>query len=64
MVQVSVKDNNVEKALRTLKRKMQREGVFREMKMRRFREKPSQKRVREAQESARRIRKFSRRNDY
>lgn len=57
MVTVSVRDNNVEQALRVLKKKMQREGIFREMKNRRHYEKPSEKRVREAAESVRRARK-------
>ncbi len=65
MVQVSVRDNNVDQALRVLKRKMQREGIYREMKMRRHFEKPSEKRVREKAESIRRVRKLSRkRQDY
>lgn len=65
MVTVSVRDNNVDQALRVLKKKMQREGLFREMKMRRDFEKPSLKRKREKQESARRIRKAERkRSDY
>lgn len=61
MVSVSVRDNNVEQALRVLKKKMQREGIFREMKNRRHYEKPSEKRVREAAESVRRARKTQRR---
>ncbi len=44
---VHVRDNNVDQALRALKKKMQREGVFREMKLRNFYEKPSEKRSRE-----------------
>lgn len=65
LVTVSVRDNNVDQALRVLKKKMQREGLFREMKMRRDFEKPSLKRKREKQESARRIRKAERkRSDY
>ncbi|MEE8202125.1 MAG: 30S ribosomal protein S21, partial [Alphaproteobacteria bacterium] len=44
MVQVVVRDNNIDQALRALKKKMQREGIFREMKMRRAYEKPSEKR--------------------
>lgn len=60
MVSVNVRDNNVEQALRVLKKKMQREGIFREMKMRKDYEKPSLKRKREKQESARRIRKAER----
>lgn len=59
-VLVNVRDNNVEQALRALKKKLQREGVFREMKIRRHFEKPSEKRVREAQESVRRQRKLVR----
>ena len=46
-MQVTVRDNNVDQALRALKKKLQREGVYREMKMRRFYEKPSEKRARE-----------------
>jgi len=46
-VQVLVRDNNVDQALRALKKKMQREGVFREMKLRRNYEKPSERRARE-----------------
>ena len=47
LVQVLVRDNNVDQALRALKKKMQREGVFREMKRRRFYEKPSEQTNRE-----------------
>ncbi|MBA8820938.1 30S ribosomal protein S21 [Ochrobactrum sp. P6BS-III] len=56
-MQVLVRDNNVEQALRVLKKKLQREGVFREMKARRAYEKPSEKRVREKGEAIRRARK-------
>jgi small subunit ribosomal protein S21 len=59
-VQVTVKDNNVEQALRALKKKLQREGVFRAMKLRRHFEKPSEKRVREKSEAERRFRKVLR----
>jgi ribosomal protein S21 len=48
-VQVLVRDNNVDQALKVLKRKMQREGVFREMRLRKHYEKPSEKRVRKRQ---------------
>ncbi len=54
---VSVRDNNVDQALRALKKKMQREGIFREMKLRRSFEKPSEKRARERAEAVRRHRK-------
>jgi small subunit ribosomal protein S21 len=59
-VQVFVRDNNVDQALKALKRKMQREGVFREMKLRKHYEKPSEKRVREKAEAIRRARKLAR----
>ena len=59
-MQVFVRDNNVDQALRALKKKMQREGVFREMKLRGHYEKPSERRVRERQEAIRRARKLAR----
>ncbi|QWK81505.1 30S ribosomal protein S21 [Ochrobactrum sp. BTU1] len=46
-MQVLVRDNNVDQALRVLKKKMQREGIFRELKARRAYEKPSERRIRE-----------------
>jgi len=60
VIEVSVRDNNVEQALRVLKKKMQREGIFREMKLRRHYEKPSIKKAREEAESIRRARKMDR----
>ena len=59
-MQVTVRDNNVDQALRALKKKMQREGIYREMKMRRSYEKPSEKRAREKAEAVRRYRKLMR----
>jgi small subunit ribosomal protein S21 len=59
-MQVFVRDNNVDQALRALKKKMQREGTFREMKRRRSYEKPSERRVREKAEAVRRYRKLMR----
>ena len=59
-LQVFVRDNNVEQALRALKRKMQREGIFREMRRRRAYEKPSERRTREKAEAIRRMRKAAR----
>ena len=59
-MQVLVRDNNVEQALRVLKKKMQREGVFREMKQRRSYEKPSERKTREKSEAIRRARKLAR----
>ena len=63
-IQVTVKDNNVEQALRNLKKKMQREGLFKEMKLRKHYEKPSLRKAREKEESIRRVRKLNRRNNY
>ena len=60
MVSVNVRDNNVEQALKVLKKKMQREGIFREMKLRRHYEKPSEKKAREDAENVRRSRKMDR----
>jgi small subunit ribosomal protein S21 len=59
-VQVQVRDNNVDQALRALKKKLQREGVFREMKLRQHYEKPSVKRARAKAEAIRRARKLAR----
>lgn len=59
-MQVIVRDNNVDQALKALKKKMQREGVFREMKLRRHYEKPSEKKAREQAEAVRRGRKLER----
>ncbi len=59
-MQVLVRDNNIDQALRVLKKKMQREGVFREMKRRRAYEKPSEKKTREKSEAVRRARKLAR----
>jgi small subunit ribosomal protein S21 len=59
-LQVFVRDNNVDQALRALKKKLQREGVFREMKRRRFYEKPSERTTREKGEAIRRARKLAR----
>ncbi len=60
IVEVVVRDNNVDQALRALKKKMQREGIFREMKLRRAYEKPSEKKAREKAEAVRRARKLAR----
>lgn len=59
-MQVLVRDNNVDQALKALKKKMQREGIFREMKLRRSFEKPSEKKTREKAEAVRRARKLER----
>jgi small subunit ribosomal protein S21 len=59
-LQVIVRDNNVDQALKVLKKKMQREGIFREMKLRGAFEKPSEKKAREQAEAVRRARKLAR----
>jgi small subunit ribosomal protein S21 len=58
-LQVLVRDNNVDQALRFLKKKLQQEGVFREMRLREHYEKPSEKRAREKAEGIRRTRKVA-----
>jgi small subunit ribosomal protein S21 len=60
LMQVFVRDNNVDQALRILKKKMQREGIFREIKRRSAYEKPSERKAREKGEAIRRIRKLAR----
>jgi len=62
-IQVTVKDNNIEQALRSLKKKMQREGLYKEMKLRKHFEKPSLRKAREKEESIRRVRKLKNRNN-
>ncbi len=59
-MQVLVRDNNVEQALRVLKKKLQREGVFRELKRKRHYEKPSEEAARRKGEAIRRARKLAR----
>lgn len=59
-MQINVRDNNVEQALRVLKKKLQREGIYREMKKRRHFEKPSEIKKREKDEAVRRYRKLTR----
>ncbi len=56
-LQVIVHGNDVDGAIRHLKRKLQQEGFFREMKKRKYYEKPSVKRKRKEQEAQRRKRK-------
>ena len=59
-IEVLVRDNNVDKALRVLKKKLQKDGLFRELRMRQFYEKPSAERLRKKKESLRRIAKEKR----
>ena len=60
MIEVIVRDNNVEKASRVLKKKLQKDGLFRELRLRQHYEKPSEKKLRKKQESLRRIAKEKR----
>ena len=55
-MQIFVRDNNVDQAMKVLKKKMQREGIFRELKRKRYYEKPSEARAREKGEAVRRAR--------
>jgi len=59
-MQIVVRENNVEQALRALKKKLQREGVYREMKLRSHYEKPSERRARDRAAAVRRARKMDR----
>ena len=59
-MQVIVRDNNIDQALKVLKKRMQREGIFREMKLKAHYEKPSEKKARERAEAVRRYRKLQR----
>ena len=59
-IEVVVRDNNVEKALRVLKKKLQKHGMFRELRLRQHFEKPSLKKQRKLKESLRRIAKEKR----
>ena len=60
VIKIEVKDNNIEQALRVLKRKLQREGFFKVMKMKSNYEKPSEKKKRLKTENIKRIKKLQR----
>jgi len=60
MATVYVKDNDIEFAIRKLKKMVQREGIFRDFKFHHFYEKPSEKKVRQAKEAVRRRAKAER----
>ena len=65
VIKIEVKDNNVDQALRILKRKLQREGFFRILKIKSNYEKPSERKKREKQENIKRSRKIQRmKNNY
>jgi small subunit ribosomal protein S21 len=56
-IEVSVRDNDVEQAIKALKRKIARDGLLKQLKSKKNYEKPSEKRKRKERESKRRIRK-------
>ena len=65
IIKIEVKDNNVDQALRILKRKLQREGFFKILKIKSNYEKPSEKKKRERSENIRRVKKIQRmRNNF
>ena len=65
VIKIEVKDNNVDQALKILKRKLQREGFFRILKIKSNYEKPSERKKRERQENIRRSKKIQRmRNNF
>ena len=53
-MQVVVKNGNVERAMRTLKKKLQKEGLLKELKQKQYFEKPSAKRKRKKAEGIKR----------
>ena len=64
-IKIEVKDNNVEQAIRVLKRKLQREGFYKIIKMKSNYEKPSERKKRERQENIKRSKKIQRmRNNF
>ena len=64
IIKIEVKDNNVDQALRILKRKLQREGFFRILKIKSNYEKPSERKKRERQENIKRAKKIKKMRDY
>ena len=58
VIKIEVKDNNVEQALRILKRKLQRDGFFKNIKLKNTYEKPSEKKKRIKQENIKRVKKI------
>ena len=60
VIKIEVKDNNIEQALRILKRKLQKEGFFKIIKLKNTYEKPSEKKKRIKQESIKRVKKIRR----
>ena len=62
-LEVKVRNNNVEKAMRQLKKKVMKEGILKEIKMRQYYEKPTLKRQRKAKEGLKRINKLKRQQE-
>ena len=58
-MKIEVKDNNIEQALRVLKRKLQRDGFFKVIKLKNTYEKPSEKKKRILQENIKRVKKLN-----
>ena len=63
-IEVQVRDNNIEAAIRVLKKKLLREGIFKELKLRKNYEKPSERKLRETKESEKRFKKLMRKKKY
>ena len=63
-IEVQVRDNNIEAAIRVLKKKLLREGIFKELKLRKNYEKPSERKLRENKESEKRFKKLMRKKKY
>ena len=59
VIKIEVKDNNVEQALRVLKRKLQRDGFFKNIKLKNTYENPSEKKKRILQENIKRVKKLN-----
>ena len=59
VIKIEVKDNNIEQALRVLKRKLQRDGFFKVKKIKKTKEKPSEKKKRILQENIKRVKKLN-----
>jgi small subunit ribosomal protein S21 len=58
VIKIEVKDNNIEQALRILKRKLQKDGFFKIIKLKDTYEKPSEKKKRIKQENIKRVKKI------
>ena len=60
VIKIEVKDNNIEQALRVLKRKLQKDGFYKIIKLKNTYEKPSEKKKRILQENIKRVKKLNR----